>query len=162
MRIFLSLLITFCLLYGTSLYTQLADRVRATAVTWEPTYSVGKYSIEIDRTFECVPDDLFDEPALSIRFRGQEIYRSGGSVPTDQLVRVDDVQNVEVNDNDFNVTAYLAPDLKGLAVMRIRVFQDNAKIQEATIADTAELGSISGSVSFFVDETPHQFEDEHE
>jgi len=161
MRILLSVLITFILLYGTSVYTQFADRIRADAVTWQPTYSAGKYSIEIDRTFECVPDDLFEEPALTVRFRGEEIFRSDGRIPVDQVIRIDDIQNVEVNHNDLNFTAYLAPDLTGLAAMRIRVFRDNAKVQEATITDTADLGSISGSVSFFVDESPHDHEGGH-
>lgn len=158
MRILLSVLITFCLLYGTHLYTQFADRVRASAVTWQPTYSAGKYSIEIDRTFDCVPDELFDEPALSIRFRGKEIYRSKGQVSADEVVRVEDVQNVELRDNDFNVTAYVDSALEGLAAMRVRVFRDNAKIQDMTISETAELGSISGSVSFFVEESPREYE----
>lgn len=161
MRILLSLLITFALLYGTSIYTQFADRIRADAVTWQPTYSAGKYSIEIDRTFECVPDDLFEEPALTVRFRGKEIFRSDDRVPTDQVIRIDDIQDVEVNHNDFNFTAYLDPDLEGLAAMRIRVFRDNAKVQESTITDTADLGSISGSVSFFVEESPHDHEGGH-
>ena len=161
MRILLSLLITFCLLYGTSVYTQFADRVRASAVTWQPTYSAGKYAIEIDRTFDCVPDDLFEEPALSVRFRGKEIYRSDDRIAADQVVRIDDIQDVEVNDNDFNFTAYLDPDLTGLAAMRIRVFRDNAKIHESTITDSVDLGSISGSVSFFVEDSPHSHEGDH-
>ena len=161
MRILLCLLITFCLLYGTFIYTQFADRVRADAVTWQPTYSAGKYSIEIDRSFDSVPDDLFEEPALSVRFRGKEIFRSEGDVPADQVLRIEDIQDVEVNNNDFNVTAYLAPDVEGLAAMRIRVFRDNAKIHESTITDTAELGSVSGSVSFFVEESPHEHEGGH-
>lgn len=161
MRILLSLLIAFILLYGTSLYTRFADRVHASAVTWEPTYSAGKYVIEIDRSFDCIPDDLFEEPALSIRFRGKEIYRSEGRLSKDSVVRIDDVQNVEVDENDFNLTAYLDPDFEGLAAMRIRVFRDNAKIQETTIADTGDLGSISGSVSFFVEEAPHEHEGGH-
>jgi len=161
MRILLSLLITFCLLYGTSVYTRFADRVRADAITWQPTYSAGKYSIEIDRTFDCVPDDLFEEPALSIRFRGNEIYRSDGRIPADQVVRVEDIQDVEVNHNDFNFTAYLDPDLQGLVAMRVRVFRDNATIHESTITDLADLGSVSGSVSVFVEEAPHEHEGGH-
>lgn len=162
MRILLSLLITFCLLYGTFVYTQFADRVRADAVTWQPTYSAGKYSIEIDRSFDCVPDDLFEEPALSVRFRGEEIFRSEGEVPTEQVVRIEDIQDVEVLNNDFNVTAYPAQNVSGLAAMRIRVFRDNAQIHESTITDTADLGSISGSVSFYVEEAPHEHEGGHE
>ena len=161
MRILLSLLIVFALLYGTSLYTQFADRVRANAVTWQPTYSAGKYAIEIDRTFDCVPDDLFEEPALAVRFRGKEIYRNDGRIPADQAIRIEDIQDVEVNSNDLNFTAYLASDLKGLAAMRIRVFRDNAKIHESTITDTADLGSVSGSVSFFVQQAPHEHEGGH-
>ena len=161
MRILLSLLIVFCLLYGTSVYTQFADRVRASAVTWQPTYSAGKYSIEIDRSFDCVPDDLFEEPALSVRFRGNEIYRSDGAIPAAQIVRIEDIQNVEINHNDFIFTAYLDSDLQGLAAMRIRVFRDNAKIHESTIADTADLGSVSGSISVFVEESPHEHEGGH-
>jgi hypothetical protein len=161
MRILVSILITFCLLFGTHLYTQFADRVRASAVTWQPTYSVGKYSIEIDRTFDCVPDDLFEEPGLTVRFRGQEIYRSEGRLAASQVIRIEDVQNVEVNNNDINITAFFDPNLEGLAAMQIRIYRDNAKIQESTIADTAELGSISGSVSFFVDESPHTHEGGH-
>jgi len=161
MRILLSLLITFVLLYGTSVYTQFADRVRANAVTWQPTYSAGKYAIEIDRTFDCVPDDLFEEPALSVRFRGKEIYRDDDRIAADQVIRIEDIQDVEVNDNDFNFTAYLDPDLQGLAAMRVRIFRDNAKIHESTITDSADLGSISGSVSFHVEDSPHSHEGEH-
>lgn len=161
MRILLSLLITFCLLYGTFVYTRFADHVRADAVTWQPTYSAGKYSIEIDRSFDCVPDDLFEEPALSVRFRGNEIYRSEERVPSAQAVRIEDIQDVEINKNDFNVAAYLDPEMEGLAAMRIRVFRDNATIHESTITDTAELGSVSGTVSFFVEESPHEHEGGH-
>lgn len=161
MRILLSLLIAFCLLYGTNLYTQFADRVHANAVTWEPAYSAGKYVIEIDRSFDCVPDDLFEEPALSVRFRGKEIYRSEERLSANEIVRIEDVQNVEINQNDFLVTAGLDSGLEGLAAMRIRVFRDNAKIQETTIADTGDLGSISGAVSFFVDEATHEHEGGH-
>ena len=158
MRILLSLLIVFCLLYGTHLYTQFADRVHADAVTWQPSYSTGKYAIEIDRTFDCVPDDLFEEPALSVLFRGQEIYQSDGQLSADEVVRIEDVQDVEIAENELNVTAFLDPDLEGLVAMRVRVFHDNAEIQETTITDTGDLGSISGSVSFFVDESPHEHE----
>ena len=161
MRILLSLLIVFGLLYGTSIYTQFADRVRADAVTWQPTYSAGKYSVEIDRSFDCVPDDLFEEPALSVRFQGKEIYRSEGEVPVDQVVRIEDIQNVEVSNNDLHFTAYLAPEMEGLAAMRVRVFRDNAKIHELTITDTGDLGSVSGSVSFFVEDSPHEHEGGH-
>ncbi len=151
MRIILSLLIAIFLLGGTLVYTRFANRIRASVVTVEPDFAVGNYAIEIDRTFDCVPDDLLDDPGLLVRFLGEEVYRSEGTLTANERVRIEELPKVENGKNEINVSAVLDPSTQGLAAMRIRVFRDNAIIQEATLSDTADLGSIGGAVSFEVE-----------
>lgn len=150
MRIFLSILITVFLLTGTYFYTRFADSVRREAVVWQPQFAAGNYSIEIGRTFDCVPDDLFEAPAIEVVFRGQSIFSRNETVPADEPIRIENVPNVEEGENDFVVSANLMSAAGSLAAMRVRVFRDNAEIANRLVADSPDLSSISATVPFSV------------
>jgi hypothetical protein len=106
MRPVLALLLSIFLFGGVYAYTEFAESVRRPPLQVTPKLAAGSYSVQIDRSFDCVGDeDWGDVASLVVKFRGHEILRRTDTVPAGELILIDPLENVEQLENEIYVFA---------------------------------------------------------
>ncbi len=106
MRPVLALLVSVLLFSGVFAYTQFAESVRRPPLQIKPKFASGTYSIQIDRTFDCVGDeDWGDVASLVVKFRGAEVLRRTDTIPANELILIDPLEHVEQLENEVYVFA---------------------------------------------------------
>lgn len=108
MRVILAITMSAVLLAGTFWYTGFADSVRRKPIDLDPVRDSGGWSIQIHRTFECVPDPDLPAPALIVKFQGKTVFIAENPIARDEVVSIEDLDGVEQGDNELFVQATVA------------------------------------------------------
>lgn len=150
MRPLFALLITVSLLGGVFVYVRFADSVRRTAVDVEIDYAEGVYAIEIESTFDFVPDVFLGTESLKVLFKGKTIHSTDQRVPYDQITTIQPVEGVESGENEFFVTATMDETHQGLAALKVTVKRNDIPVVEKLLTSEPGLMTVSGPVVFSI------------
>lgn len=135
-------------MYG---YLDFANRVRRPAVKYKAEFSSASYALEIERTFDCVGDEIVELSAIEVRFRGKTIYQTMDALPASAPLKIAIPDGVELGENELAVTANRDLGETSLAVMRVTLFQDDVEIRTEAIVSEPDLETVSGTVSFTIE-----------
>ncbi len=158
MRPLLAILLTTLLLLGTAGYTQFAKRVKRPPVSLEAEIADANFEVEIDRTFNAVPDRLAELPALEVLFHGQPVFSVDQPLDQQATVRFELPPGVELGINEINVLANRPLMDTQLAALRVTIFRNQVPIVHQAIISDPDLSTLNGTVLF---DSPPEVEHDH-
>ncbi|MDG1875157.1 MAG: hypothetical protein P8J27_14690 [Mariniblastus sp.] len=157
MRPIVAALITIGLLGGIFNYIEFAKRVRRPPVEINIDYAQGEYSIEIDKSFDCVSDPIFETESLKVIFKGQSIFSQTAPISKDTPVVLENLEGVEVGENEIFITCNMSKPTDGLGAMRVTIKRNDITITEAILTSVPGLTEVSGPIVFTItDHSPHE------
>jgi hypothetical protein len=160
MRPFLALMITLCLLGGVFGYVRFAESVRRPAVDIQINYAEGEYSVDIDMTFDCAGDPIFETDAIKVLFKGEKVFAAADPIPAAQSIEIRPLPGVEKGENEIYVAANRETSTSGFGALKIVVKRNDIPIAEKTITSDEGLAEVGGPVVFRVG--PSNESDEHD
>lgn len=150
MRPVLAFLITVLMIGGVYGYINFARSVRRPPIEIEIDFAEGEYSVEVERTFECVGDPILGTESLKVMFKGEKVYAKTEPIPSDELVVVRPLERVETGENEIYVSANMPKSAKGFGALKVVVKQNDRLIGEEIISTVPGLASVGGPVVFTV------------
>jgi len=160
MRPVLAFLITVFMIGGVYGYINFSHSVRRPPIEIEIDFAEGEYSVQIERTFECVADPILGPESLKVMFKGDIVYANKEPIPNDELVIVRPLEQVELGENEIYVSANMPESANGFGVLKVVVKQNDRLIGEEMISSVPGLTSVGGPVVFTV--KPHVNQTKHE
>ena len=151
MRPIYASLITILLIGGVYGYIRFSQSVRRPPIEIAIDYAQGHYWLEIERTFECVPDPIFSPQSLRILFKGETVFETTESLSPDTPLTIEDVQGVEQGENELYLSANRAEGSSGLGVIKVTVFQNDIPIEMKMLTSEPGLSTVSGPLVFNVE-----------
>lgn len=168
MRIVAAIVMSVFLLFGAHFYTKFADSVRRTPKQIEVEFDDAAWSIQIERTFACVPDpDYGVVESLVVQLKGVDIFRSEKLIPASENVRIESVDGIEVGDNEIFLQANLAKlddqdfDAERTNAIRVKLLRGKRLVADQTHWLSPGETSISPSIFFEVVGTPGDANDQN-
>ena len=150
MRPIYALLISIGLLASVYNYVAFAKRLRRPPVEIQVDYAQGKFSLEIDRSFDCEGDPIFGTESLKVLFKGETVFAEKDPIPSDQSVLIEDLQGVEAGENEIFVAANQKPPAASFGAMKITVKRNNIAIAEQVLTSEPGLTAVGGPVAFSI------------
>lgn len=163
MRLISTVLLCLLIIGGTWIYTRIDSNFKRDAVEVLYADASGITSVTIERSFECFGDPDFKEPAIRVRFQGQDAFTDGSKVLAPETPIEFELEGVEVLGNVITVSAnVISPDSfgdapAGLRAMLVKVHYDKKLIAEEMFYADGTGISIDGEVTFQIPQT----EDDH-
>lgn len=161
MRPFLAILITLCLLGGTYGYVRFADSVRRSAVEIQIEYAEGEFSVDIEKTFDCAGDPIFETESLKVLFKGEKVFAESESIPAAKSIEIRPLAGVEQGENEIYVLANRETSTGGFGALKIVVKRNDIPIAEQTITSDVGLAEVGGPVVFNVGSPTKSDDDDH-
>lgn len=168
MRPFITVVIATLLLSGIFVYTRFADRVRPERVDYVADFSEFRYSVRLNRTFDCAGNSEFGlNSSLTILFKEATVLERTDAIKAAEPIQVE-LPGVEIGNNSIFVEAQLPSQLDAFAdpgfdsfstrshAMQIEVLREGNVIKEQTFWIEPGLNSVSGSVHFEIKEAPKE------
>ena len=153
MRPIYALLISIGLLASVYNYVAFAKRVRRPAVEIQVDYAQGKFSLEIDRSFDCQGDPIFGTESLKVLFKGETVFSELEPIDSGQPVVIENLEGVEAGENEIFVAANQKPPAASLGAMKITVKRNGVEIAEQLITSEPGLTAVGGPVAFSIGDT---------
>jgi hypothetical protein len=167
MRPIITILIAIFLLAGIYAYTDFANRVRPETVEYQADFSDSKYTVRVNRTFDCMGNAEFGLPqALGLVFKQEDVINREDRVPASETIEVD-LPGVEIGRNIIEVVANLPNELamnfdengeSGFDsfeaksdAMQVVLMRDGNEIAKETFWVEPGLNSVSGSLYFEIE-----------
>ena len=152
MRPIWTLLLIAALIGGMAGYIQFANSVRYPAADFSAEYAQGRVELVIERSFECIPDELTETKSLEVRLKGEDIYSVDEILPPDQEVRFSIDDGVEVGDNEVLIVANREWLDAGFGALKATVLWNDIPIATETFTAEKDVELISGSLLFHIDD----------
>ena len=164
MRLLSTVLLCVFLVGGTWIYLNVDKQIKKEAAEVLYAKASGITMVSIERTFQCYGDKDFDEPAIKVRFGGEDVYlNESDSVAANEPIEFE-LEGVEELENTITVTANATdPDSFGddavpLRAMVVRIsYSDKLVAEEFFHADGSAI-SLNGDVTFRI---PEEEKDDH-
>ncbi|MFT5302421.1 MAG: hypothetical protein ACI87E_000842 [Mariniblastus sp.] len=150
MRPVLACLITVFLIGGTFAYIQFAESVRRPAVEIHIDYDEAVYSVDVERSFECVADPVFSPAALKLTFKQETVYEHKATLPPETPLTISNLPGVEVGENEIYVSANRDEFATGFDAIRVTINRNGTPIMVQTIASEPFLSVVGGPIVFTV------------
>ena len=161
MRPVLALLISLSLLGGVYGYVRFADSVRRPALEIQIDYSDSEYSVDIERTFDCAGDPIFETESLKVLFKGEKVFAAADPIPAAQSIEIRPLPGVEKGENEIYVVANRESSTSGFGALKIVVKRDDIPIAEKTITSEEGLAQVGGPVVFKVGQSNESDDHDH-
>jgi len=163
MRLISTMLLCLLIVGGTWIYLDIDKSFKREAVEKLYAQATGKTTVSIQRTFECFGDAAYQEPAIRVKFAGEDVFQDPSDVLSPATPIEFELKGVEVLENTLTVSANAtSPDAFGdvapaLRAMVVRVFHDDHLVAEKMFHADANAISLDGDVTFNIPES----HDEH-
>lgn len=96
------------LIAGTWFYTSFADSIRRQPAEIVPQIDDSRWTMKIERTFDCVPDPVSATTALSVKLKGETVFESTEAIPKSKELSINKLPDIERGRNDLFIQANVA------------------------------------------------------
>ncbi len=165
MRLISTLLLCLLIVGGTWTYLNIDKEFKREAAEVLYDKASGITLVSIDRTFECFGNPDFEEPAIRVRFGGEDVFLDQSeSIKPEKSVEFE-LEGVEELENTLTVFANatspesFGDDAPPLRAMVVRVHYDDRLIAEQFFHAEASEISLGGDVNFSIPSTKEEDHD---
>ena len=154
MRLILAALIPIVLFGGVASYVEFTERLKPTPIDFETQPDDSHWAVRLYTTADLEGDIDFDEPSLTVRFRGKRVLADFKSVPAGKVIQIDPLEGVQSGQNSLFVQANFSSNKTDgnattqPAAIRVQVFRGDQLLSERTFWKPDGRRSISGEIKF--------------
>jgi hypothetical protein len=161
MRPILACLITLVLVGGVYGYIKFAEGIRRPPTEINIDYSEADFSLEIERSFDCVVDPIFAPESLRVLFKGESVLAISKKIAVEETIRLEKLDGVEVGENEIYIAANRAEGSIGLGAIKVSIFRGGVLFDEQVLTSQQGIAEVAGPISFVVKSEP-KTEDSHQ
>ena len=155
MRLILAALIPIVLFGGVASYVEFTERLRPTPIDFETQPDDSHWAVRLYTTADLEGDVDFDEPSLTVRFRGKRVLADFESVQAGKVIQIDPLEGVQSGQNSLFVHVNFSSNKESdgnattqPAAIRVQVFRGDQLLSERTFWKPDGRRSISGEIKF--------------